>query len=245
MSRFLPPAAVGRKKAEWHYANVHHPFARRMFRDHGEILTRYVANRADLQYSLRGHFEEDPTLWRFVITEVDDDMANASAYIPDWFQPLIWEDHKKCIERVEAWEVDEHVIVDRRCGQITMAKFMFLYDSIDPKVVEGRMATYSRDHVPALAELFRSAYGGRMYVSNVVRRQAETTDDFGEGAAYTGGYAAFAPVMAIAEFYFDNAEWADEFFSSRPVVALMRDSSLGRIAGFSITETVGVDKREG
>lgn len=241
ISRFQPPVAVGRDRAERHYADVHHPFARRLFREHGDLLTRYVANRADRQHSLRGRFEEEPTAWRFVITEVDDDVPDASAWLPAWAQPLIWDDHRKCIASIEAWEVDETVVVDQRCGQVSMVKQLFLYAAADTS--GGGVERYLAEHVPALAELFAQAFGARLYLSNVVRRQAATSDDFGAGAAYTGGYAPQASMMAVAETYFDAAEWAEEFYSSAAVVRLLQRSPWARVEGYSVTETVGVDKR--
>jgi hypothetical protein len=100
MNRFSPPPAVGREAAERHYVEAHHPFMRRMFREHGEYLLRYVSNLAAAQYDLGGGFGEQPSAWRFVITEVDDATPGAAGFLPERFVPLIWEDHRKCLQDI-------------------------------------------------------------------------------------------------------------------------------------------------
>lgn len=242
MSRFQPPVAVGRDAAERHYAEVHHPFARRLFRDHGDQVHRYVANRADWQYSLNGRFEEAPSAWRFVITEVDDAIADASAWIPSWAQPLIWRDHDKCIQGIEAWEVDEQIVVDHRCGQLSTAKYLFLHEV--SSAWSGQREHYLASHVPAFGRLLDDAFGARLYTANVVRRQAATSDEHGPGASYTGAYRDAATVVGLDEVYFDNGDWAAEFFGRPEVVALLRDGPFGRVEGYQVHETVGVDKRQ-
>ena len=244
ISRFFPPAAVGRERAEHHYSTVHHPFARRLLRDHGDRVLSYATNRADLQYSLSGRLEEEPTAWRFVILEVDDQLPDATGYLPPWVQPLLWTDHAKCIERMDAWEVEARTLVDRRCGQNTSAKYLFLYGAGRPEEAEARRLRYLTEHVPRLAALMSAAFGARLYTSNRVLREAETSDDFGSGASYTGGYRSEAALIAIDELYFDNVEWAADLLGSAEAVALLRDSVLGRLEGYQVHEVLGVDKRE-
>ena len=223
MNRFSPPPAVGREAAERHYVEAHHPFMRRMFREHGEHVRRYVSNVALAQYDIGGGFREQPSAWRFVITEVDD----PAAFLPEHFQALIWEDHRKCLQDIDAWEVEETVVVDRRSGQTGLVKYLFLHQAEPP---------------PALGALFAAAYGARLYLSNRVLREAATTDEHGPGAAYSGGYRDTAQLAALDELWFDNAAWAEEFFASEPVLGLLRDSPLGRVEGYRVAEAIGVDK---
>lgn len=248
ISRFQPVAALGRERSERHYSEVHHRFARRMFREEGEHLKRYVANRAVAQYDLDGGFGEEPAAWRFVIVEVSDDMPGAAGFLPEHLQELIWLDHRKCIERIEGSEVDERVVVDRRSGQMSFAKYLFIHAAVGGSGARcaepaARARYYEEAHLPALAAAFASAYGARLLLSNVVRRQAATSDDFGAGAAYTGGYQDAPSLLAFEELYFDNDDWGDEFFADRRIRSLMRDSPLGRAEGYKVVETVGVDKR--
>ena len=243
ISRLNPPSAVGRQRAERHYVTVHHPFSRRMLRDHGPKVRRYAVDRADAQYSLSGRFDEEPTAWRFVILDVDDGIPDAVGYLPAWVQPLLWTDHAKCIERMAAWEVDPRVVVDHRCGQTSSAKFTFLYASgADSEQAAARRAHYADVHVPALAALVEAAFGARLYVSNVVVREAETSDEHGAAASYTGGYLAESSLIAIDELWFDNVEWGTDVFSAPAAVALLRDSVLGRVEGYTVHQTLGVDK---
>lgn len=98
IARFSPAATVGREAAEQHYVEADHPFMRRMFCEHGHFLVRYLANLALAQYDLAGRFRERPSAWRFVITEVDDAMPSASGFLPARLQPLIRDDHRKCLQ---------------------------------------------------------------------------------------------------------------------------------------------------
>jgi hypothetical protein len=241
ITRFNP--AGDRDAAERHYTDAHHPFMRRMFREHGELLVRYVANRALAQYDLAGGFGERPSAWRFVITEVDD-AAGASGFLPERFQPLIWDDHRKVLQDIDAWEVDEEVLVDRRSGQTGLVKYLLLYragDAAEDRVARARR--YAGEHVPFLRDAFAQAYGARLYVSNRVVREAETSDAFGPGAAYAGTFRPSPKLLAIDELWFDNDAWADEFFGDAAVLVRLRDSPLGRAEGYRVAETIGVDKR--
>ncbi len=245
ISRLTPPPAIGRERAERHYMTVHHPFSRRLMRDHGPRIRRYSVDRADWQYSLSGKFDEEPTAWRFVILDVDDDLPDAVGYLPAWVQPLIWTDHAKAIERMAAWEVDPTVVVDRRCGQTTSAKFVFLYDAGESdEQREGRRAQYLDVHVPAVGEILGAAFGARLYVSNLVVREAETSDEHGPGSSYTGGYQPTSSLLAIDEFCFDNIEWGTDVFQSPDAIALFRDSILGRVEGYAVDQLLGIDKAE-
>lgn len=240
ISQLSPPPNIGRERAEQHYAEVHHPFARKMFREHGHLMTRYVANLALAQHDLNGHFLERPTGWRFVITEVSDEIANASEWIPAHMQELIWVDHQKCIVDIRASEVEASVLVDRRSGQVSSAKYLLFFSAVNDDMA-GLRETY-REHAATMQRHFADAYGARLFISNEVRRQAETADAHGSGDAYTGGYADRTAFVAIEELYFDNVGWGGEFFAAPPIVELMRSSVFGHVEGYQVREDIGVDK---
>ena len=243
ISRINPPAAVGRDRAERHYMTVHHPFSRRLLRDHGPLVRRYSVDRADQQYSLSGLFDEEPTAWRFVVLDVADDLGDAVGYLPSWVQPLIWGDHAKCAERMSAWEVEPETMVDHRGGQMSSAKFVFLVGAGESEdETERRRHFYLEEFRPAMTELIDGAFGSRLYVSNVVRRQAETSDEHGPGASYTGRYLDRSDLVAIDEVWFDNPGWGSDAFHADQAIALLRDSVLGRIEGYAVQEILGLDR---
>jgi hypothetical protein len=243
ISRLNPAQSVGRESAERHYTTVHYPFARRLLREHGTKVRRYATNRADRQYSIAGRFDEEPTAWRFVLLDVDDDLDGAVGYLPRWAQPLIWQDHAKCIEGMAAWEVEPGVIVDTRSGQLSSAKFLFLYDGgSSEEELADRRNRYLDAHVPSMKKLVGDTDGLRLYVSNLVVRAAETSGEHGPSASYTGGYLDRPSLVAIDEFWFDNAACGDELFSSDQALGLLRDSPLGRAEGYLVSETIGLDR---
>ena len=245
ISKVNPPVAIGRERAERHYIEVHHPFSRRMMREHAPRIRRYSVDRADRQYSLSGTFNEEPTAWRFVLLDVDGDIEEDGAVgcLPGWVQPLIWTDHAKVIERMAAWEVTPQVVVDRRSGQTTSAKFLFLYSAGDSGELRVARRTHYLDvHVPNVRKLVVNAFGARLYVSNLVDREAETSDEHGPAASYTGRYLERASLLAIDEFWFDNVEWGSELFCTPEAIALFRDSFLGRVEAYTVSEVLGLDR---
>ena len=133
------------------------------------------------------------------------------------------------LQDIDAWEVDEEVVVDRRSGQTGLVKYLLLHPPGAP--------------APSLREAFARAYGARLYVTNRVLREAATSDEYGPAAAYAGGYRAAPKVGTVDELWFDNAAWAEEFFADPAVLAPLRDGAGGRVEGYRVTEAIGVDKR--
>jgi hypothetical protein len=108
---------------------------------------------------------------------------------------------------------------------------------------EARRERYAAGHLPKLRATFEHAFGARLLIANRVLREAATSDEHGPGASYAGGYRSQAQVMALEELWFDNAAWAEEFFAHDAVLGLLRDSALGRVEGYRVVESIGVDKR--
>jgi hypothetical protein len=248
ITRVEPAGAIGRAASERHYVNVHHAYVRRMYRAHEAPTLRYAANLAVAQHDLTGRFEEEPDAWRWQVSEVCEALSGADSFVPDAVRGLIWEDHLKCIEGIEAGEYEERNLVDRRSGQLSCAKYLFTYRSAAPP--GGPAATpaergrhYDEVHLPALTALAEEAFGLRLFVSNRMVREAATEDGFGPGASIATGYVDAPRTLAIEELYFDNRDWGDEFFGRPEVLALLHHSLLGRVEGYAVTETIGIDER--
>lgn len=214
-----------------------------MVLQHGTKVRRYATNLADRQYAINGRLEENPTAWRFVILYVDDDLDDAFGYLPRSAQPLIWQDHAKCIDGMAVWEVDSRAVVDKRYGQLSSAKFLILYSgrSSEEHLAERRRQ-YLDVHLPSLTKLQRNAFGVRLYVSNLVVREAEISDEHGPSASCTGGYLGRVSLAVVYEFWLDDAKCGDDFFSSGEAIGLLRDSPLGGIEVYVFSETIGFDR---
>src|SRR5690606_18777771 len=66
IDRFDPVPGKTRAECDRHYLEIHHAFARNMYRSPEADVQLYVANRALGQYDINGGFDQDPTAWRFV-----------------------------------------------------------------------------------------------------------------------------------------------------------------------------------
>jgi hypothetical protein len=248
ITRVEPASAIGREASERHYVDVHHAYVRRMYRANEAPTLRYAANLALAQHDLTGRFNEEPDAWRWQVSEVREALDGADTFIPDSVRGLIWEDHLKCIEGIEAGEYEERVLVDRRSGQLSCAKYLFTYRAEAPRggpaaTREERARHYDGAHLPALTALAAEAFGLRLLVSNRMVREAATGDDFGPGGSISPGYVEEPRTLAIEELYFDNRDWGDEFFGRPEVLELLHRSPLGRVEGYAVSETIGIDER--
>lgn len=79
-------------------------------------------------------------------------------------------------------------------------------------------------------------------MSNLVDREAETSDEHGPAASYTGCYVYQAGLLAIDEVWFDNVEWGSDLFQTPEAIALLRDPVMGRVEGYTVSEVLGLDR---
>ena len=246
MSRFLPSTRKSFDEAERHYLEVHHRFARGLFRHHAPTVNRYATARAVAQYDINGRFDRMPDVWRFIVLRYADQPPTqgtaAKEWLPPWAEQLIVGDHTNFLREVRPFVVDEQVLVDRRSGQLSSAKFVFEFERAEDASVEE--AAKSRAVVrAALLAAAEDAFGLRLYTENRVLTEAEMAPVLEPGQAYTGRVHDSTAMVCIDEWYFDHRAWGEEFFASGPVVeALRAPDGFARVGGYVVEELVGVDR---
>ena len=241
ISRLLPVA--DREAAERHYADIHYTFARDQFLRCTPDVVGYHVNRAIGQFDLNGTFRERPEAWRFVITRWEAREEHTLGFMDERLRNLFYADRPKCIGSVAACDVDERVLVDHMTGrQTALAKYLFRYAPEQFGEATSFDAYYDQVHLPRLLDALRDATGVRLFISNRAQQEAELEHRPDGTMAYTGRYLA-PTTYCFEELYFDHEGHADAFFTSAPVLSLLRDSDWGRVLGYHVEEKCGVDRR--
>jgi hypothetical protein len=235
IGKFDPVSNRTFEEAERHYMEVHTQFARKMFRDHGPTVERYVINRAMRQYSVAGHFDQKPRAWRWVINHLGDE------FLPERMLPLIWRDHTNVLKNIRACQVEETIVASRLNGQTSTVKFLVEHDRRAGQSVEEAKEFYEGQFLPTLTPLLEDALGFRLFGSNAVQAEAETEDSEEEAQIMTGGFRE-TNKYAYDEIWFDNEEWADSLFSRPEVYELLQFGPLDTSA-YLIDENTGIDRR--
>lgn len=246
MSRFLPTRRRPFEEAERHYLEIHHRFARGLFRHHAPTVQRYATARAVAQYDINGRFDQEPDVWRFIVLEFPDPSpapgegdTKGKEWLPAWAERLIVGDHTNFLREVRPFTVDKAVLVDRRSGQLTSAKFVFEFERTAADEARQRDRETIRN---LLVEKARSAFGLRLFLENTVVSEAQMVEVFEPGQAYGGTLLEETTMDVIQELYFDHRDWGEEFFADPEVVAVLREANCSRIGGYRVEELVGVDR---
>ncbi|WP_028653518.1 hypothetical protein [Nocardioides halotolerans] len=243
MSRFLPSQLVSRSDADHHYEQLHHRFAMRMFREHAPSVARYATNHAVARRDLTGGFGAAPTSWRFVILEFDDapagDDTGGKEWLPGWAETTIVDDHTNFLREVRPFEVTPTVLVDRRGGQLSTAKFLLeveAEDEADPAPARARLGELSA----ALSAA--PVFGLRLVTRNDVVREAAMDPVREPGQAYAGAFLQRTTMIAFVEVYTDHPDHGAELLAGPDVAPLLRRQPGVRIAVHRVDELVGVDR---
>lgn len=242
IDRFDPAADRGLEESERHYLEVHHPFARSIFRREDSRVKRYVANRALRQYDVNGNFKKEPDAWRFVLEEVDDDLEDAVAWLPEWVRETIWTDHLNCISNIRAYDVEPTVVHDYRTDQTALVKVLFQYERNSDESSDSSNDYYESDILPLLKSRLEDAFGFRLFITNKVLRQTDVEDLSEEGQVIAPTYRDQTECLRFDEFWFDNVDWAHEFFHAPEVRDHVQGARFGTVSGYLVEERCGVDK---
>src|SRR4051812_26090096 len=140
--------------ADRHYIDVHFRFAATTFRDIPAVVA-YHTNRAIAQLDLNGGFQQHPDVWRLVVTQWDgaNDGGHSVGWLDERIRNLFFVDRRGQIADVQSWEVEEQVVVDRRAGQLTSAKYVARYPAAQFGAAGAFAQHYVANHVPALQGL--------------------------------------------------------------------------------------------
>lgn len=241
ITQFLPLAALPVEECERHYVEVHFPFAQAALRELPNVLT-YHTNRTDRQLDIAGGWYQRPTAWRFVLLQFVE--GTQVGFTPEQVRTVEL-DHENCLRRLQRCAVREEIVVDRRCGQRQMTKYLVAVDRRrhPSPSADVDVAAELDGLVDALTRAVDDGFGGRLLIVNRVIDEAESAPGKEEGQRVTKRLLPSTDKVAIVEMYFDDATWGDA-----AIVALHREgvfrSGTVDVGVFQVHERCGLDRRQ-
>jgi hypothetical protein len=227
-----PLATARREDCEAHYTHHHMPMIVRARRADAEPRVLRYRPHLTLSERVGGEWRDSLDYWRFVfVSYVGEGALGASG------TKRISQDHTTWAQDLRSFEVTRTVLLDRRSGQLSSAKFLVLGhddtglsgDGLAADVVAWRNIV--TDHG-------RSAFGMRLLIANDAITEQETEAIDVPGQRFTRRALPVHGVRYYDESYFDSAEAGVEFFT-RPEVdaALPSGARLLRVV-----ETIAFDQ---
>ena len=237
IGRFDPVSTHPPEESERHYVEVHTRWARHRLRQMPEVES-YHTNRVLRQYDIRGGWGQRPTAWRFVVLRYD---GPGIGFTPA-DRAKIANDHLNCLKNLRSCVVDEETLIDRRCGQTVLEKYLFEYDR-SPEMAPAEADEHLSDLVRTLVDLAGDTFGLRLVLLDRVVAEAEALPSREPGQVPTGRLLEETTKHAYLELYFDQQEWGDDFFARPDVRAALQDVPFAVANGYHVHEGCGLDRR--
>jgi hypothetical protein len=234
ISQFLPLAALPKEQCERHYVEVHFPFAQAALLELPHVVA-YHTNRADRQLDIAGGWRQEPAAWRFVFLHF---IAGAELAPSPELATTIEADHENCLRSLQRTSVREEVLVDHRCGQIQMAKYLVAVDRRSDEAIAALEQLTER-----LCDVVNKEFGGRLLIINHIVDESESRPGKEEGQRLTNRLLPETEKLAIFEMYFDDARWGDAAIHRAWLDQAFRGPNLD-IRVFHVYERCGLDKRD-
>ncbi|WP_433496594.1 hypothetical protein ACQP1K_16470 [Sphaerimonospora sp. CA-214678] len=238
ISHFLPASAVTPEEADRYYRRVHSRFARRFLREKSQVISYHV-NRATAEYDLLGGWERRPRAFRYVVLRY---LPGRGLEYSDDLRETVVADHRLFLRELRPFRVREEVLLDRLAGQTALEKYLFEFDRAD-----GVDPAAAREHLDGglntLAEEASSAFGIRQILVDHVIAEQMTAPVDEPGQRPLPRTLPSTSRQAFLEVYFDQREWAEEFFARPSVRAVLQDRFWAAAHGYRVEEQCGLDRR--
>src|SRR6476661_57846 len=220
ISRFEPTPSRTPEECERHYTEVHVRMAQELLRPMPALISYHV-NRAVAQADVVGGWAQRPRAWRFVFLRFDPGEVLSFS---EEQNELVAQDHVNCLFRLRHTDTEETVLLDRRNGQLALAKFLIEADRAPGVSADDGWAAFS-----AIADRVREqmdgAFGARLLILNRVLNEVECEPVDVEGQRPIGLLAD--PIRAgYLELYFDHARWGREALGPLVAEGLLRTPEL-------------------
>ena len=180
-------------------------------------LVSYHVDRAVAQADVVGGWEQRPRAWRFVVLRFDP--GEVLEFSPEQNE-MVAQDHVNCLYRLRHTDIEETVLLERRDGQLALAKFLIEADRAPGVSADEGWAAFS-----ALADRVReqmdAAFGARLLILNRVLNEVECEPVDVEGQRPIGLLDETTRVGYL-EIYFDHARWGREALSPLVGEGLLR-----------------------
>jgi ketosteroid isomerase-like protein len=240
ISQFLPVSGLTREAADRHYREVHTRFARTELRGMPHVRS-YHTNRADAEFDVAGGWSQPPRAFRFVLLRF---APGRSLEFPVGVRARVAEDHRNFLRELRGFAVDEQVLTDRLAGQTALVKYLFEYER-PPAIPVGEGEAVLDGLTATLAEAAQDtdrAFGPRRVVVNRVRTEAVAEPIDEPGQRPTDRILPETTKHAFVELWFDNRDWAEEWFARPAVRAALLRPWWALASGYRVTEECGLDR---
>lgn len=204
IGRFDPTPSRTPEDCERHYTQVHVRMAQDFLRPMPSVQSYHI-DRAVAQADASGGWRQRPHAWRFVVLRYRD---GESLDFTQEQAETVARDHVNCLYRLRHCEVEEEILLDRRGGQLCLAKFMVEADR--PPAVDGDQAWSAFLALAArIRGLMEAAFGARLLIVNRALNELACDPVDVEGQRPVGMLETTMRVGYI-EAYFDHARWGEE-----------------------------------
>ncbi|MFB7222743.1 hypothetical protein [Streptomyces sp. NPDC056227] len=238
VSQFLPLSTVTADEADQYYLQVHTRFARHFLREMGQVVSYHI-NRAVAEYELGGGWARRPHAFRFIVMRF---LPGRGLELPEELRELIVQDHRNFLRDLRPYRVREEVVLDRLNGQTALEKYVFELDRPDGADAE-EAAAHLREQMAVLAEEASYAFGIRQILVDHVESEGATAPVDEPGQRPLARTLATTLRQAFVELYFDQREWAEDWFARPKVRGVLQDRYWQPIRGYRVEEQCGLDRR--
>ncbi|MGX4694851.1 hypothetical protein [Streptomyces sp. JNUCC 63] len=238
VSHFLPLPTVTADEADQHYLQVHTRFARHFLREMEQVVSYHI-NRAVAEYDLVGGWAQRPHAFRFIVMRF---LPGRGLELPEQLRELIVQDHRNFLCDLRPFRVREEVVLDRLNGQTALEKYVFELDRPDGADPEEASA-HLRERMAVLAEEASRAFGIRQILVDHVESEGATEPVDEPGQRTLPGTLPATSRQAFVELYFDQREWAEDWFARPAVRGVLQDRYWQPIRGYRVKELCGLDRR--
>ncbi|MFD7407818.1 hypothetical protein ACFV7R_35335 [Streptomyces sp. NPDC059866] len=238
VSHFLPLSTVTADEADRHYLAVHTRFARHFLREMDQVVSYHIA-RAVAEYDLAGGWEQRPRAFRFIVMRF---LPGRGLELPDRLRELVVEDHRNFLRDLRPFRVREEVVLDRMSGQTALEKYVFELDRPDG-ADPGSAAEHLREQMAVLEGEASAAFGIRQILVDHVEAEGVTAPVDEPGQRLLPETLSETSRQAFVELYFDQREWAEDWFARPGVRAVLQDPYWKPVRGYRVEERCGLDRR--
>jgi len=238
ISQFMPLAASTRAECDRYYREVHTRFARRFLREMPHVRSYHIG-LAESGYDIAGGWAAPPPTFRYVVLRFDHGTGLAPGAA---LRERIAQDHRVFLRELRGFAVEEEVLVDRLNGQTSLVKYQFEYDR-PPGEPADIGAQRLRGQLARVTELADDPLGLRLLLADRVLFETASEPIDEPGQRSTGERVVDTERQGFLELYFDQPEWAEEWFSREDVRSALLGEGWQLVRGVKIVEECGLDRR--
>jgi len=238
ISIFQPLDASTPHEVDRHYRQVHTRFARNFLREMPQVMSYHIS-RAEAEFDLNGRWNQRPRAFRFIVMRFQ---PGRSLEAPDALRRAIVQDHRTFLRELRAFHVLEETVVDRLAGQTALQKYVFEFER-PAEVSAEQAAAHIVQALGVLREQAGAAFGLRQVLVNHVLSEGEVAAVDEPDQRPTGQLLPSTTRQAFLECYFDQQEWAEDWFARPEVRAIVTDPFWALARGSRVDEQCGLDRR--